>query len=615
MKKITLIIAALVLGGQWLMAQDCTPSSLPYALDFESAVIPAIPDCTLTANEGSGANWVTVNNPGSGFENNTLSYTGTTDAANAWFFTQGLALTAGLPYKITYTYGNNSSDTNEKFKVWLGGTATAAGMANTLATYETVTGAAQATVTTGPFYVSETGTYYIGFNAYSDASQGSLYIDNIAVDNWTCVLPSNLSVTNITTTAAALEWDAVTTGDGVQFYQISVQAGTTAPEPGPTTVTTTAPTYFDLTPATTYTGYVRSFCSGVWSDWTAGVSFVTPACDTFATVPYVQDFESATAPAIPECNVATAGETGGNWVTSFGPGNGFTSNTLAYLGTETAADAWFFTQGVQLEAGSFYKVSYKYGNNGDTTESLTSYLATGPGEAAVENPFGTHTDITGGTPVSFTFGSAVSVPESGVYYLAFHVDSAASEGALYIDDISITPWTCDEPTAITATQITETSTTLTWIAPQDSLPIGYFYGISTTDTPPSDFTMVTGSTVTLADLLPGTTYYFFIKSFCGPVMGEWTLPVSFTTETAAGVAGNDFNTLRVYPNPAKSTLSISNNTVIDSITLHTITGQEILSQDIAGLSADINIERLPIGIYLLSLSSNGAIKTIKVIKE
>lgn len=614
MKKL-LLTSALLLCGQWLLAQDCTPASLPYVQDFESATAPALPDCTLAANGGTGNNWVVANNPGSGFENNALSYTGTTEAANAWFFTQGLALTAGLSYKITYTYGNNNTDTTEKLKIWLGSSAAATGMTTTLVTYDNVTGAAQTTATTGPFTVSETGTFYIGFNAYSEASQGSLYVDNITVDNFTCDLPANLAVTGITTTAATLQWDAVTTGDAVQFYQISVQPGTAAAEVGPTTVTTTAPTFFDLTPATTYTAYVRSFCSGVWSDWTEGETFVTPACNTTATVPYVQDFESVTAPAIPECNVATAGETGGNWTTAVAPGSGFTTNALSYTATDGAADAWFFTQGVQLEAGSYYKISYKYGNNGDTTESLTSYLASGPGEAAVLNPFGTHTGITGGTAVNYMFPNPISVAESGIYYLGFHIDSAASQGSLYIDDISITPWTCDDPTAITVSSITETSATISWTAPEGSLPMGYFYAVSLTDTMPTDFLMSPTTSVTLEDLLPGTDYYFFVQSFCGPVTGEWTTPVPFTTAVAGAVAGHDFNSLQVYPNPAKTIVSISSKTLIDSATLYNITGQEILSQNIAAVSTDINIEKLPAGIYLLSLYSNSATKTIKIVKE
>jgi len=360
---------------------------------------------------------------------------------------------------------------------------------------------------------------------------------------------------------------------------------------------------------------VRSFCTGVWSDWSEGVTFTTPLCDTFATAPYVQDFESATAPAIPECNLAVAAEGANNWVTVNNPGNGFTGNTLVYnADTEAAADAWFFTQGVQLEAGQYYRVSYKYGNDGSTTENLASFLTNGPSDAAIISTFGNHT-VTGGAPVNYNFPSAFSVGVTGVYYLAFHVTSAAGQGSLYLDDISINDWTCDEPTDITVTDITTTGATVSWTAPEGSLPIGYFYWVSESSETPADMTMVMGTSKVLEDLEPSTTYYFFIKSFCGPVIGEYTEGVAFTTQTASGVNEYGFNSLRVYPNPALNSITINSGSVIDTAVLYTITGQKVLTQNIAGTDATLNVEKLPAGIYLLDLSSEGAVKTVKVIKQ
>lgn len=614
MKKILLSLGVL-LCGQWLLAQDCAAVSPPYTINFETATPPTLLDCTLAVNAGSGNNWVTANNPGNGFDNATLVYTGNTETANAWFFTRAIQLEAGQPYKITYKYGNSSATTTEKLKVWMGTAATAAGMTTTLSTYETITGATATSVTTGPHYAVESGVYYIGFNAYSDASQGSLYIDDIDVDVWSCEVPANLSVTNVTTTAATLSWDAVTTGAPTQFYQISVQPGTAEAAPGPTTQETTAPTFFPLTPATVYTAYVRSFCSGIWSDWSEGVVFTTPVCNTFADVPYTQDFELVTPPAIPECNLATAaGDNTNNWVTIASPGSNFTGNTLAYTANTETADAWFFTQGVQLEAGQYYKLTYKYGNDGPTTESFTSFIATGPAALLATSLIGNHT-VTGGETVNFQFPNAFSVPQSGVYYMAFHVTSAASQGSLYLDDISIEDWTCDEPTDVTVSDITTTGATVSWTAPQDSTPMGYFYAYSTTNTPPEDFEMINGTSVDLSTLEPATTYYFFIRSFCGPVIGEWSEATSFTTQTLAGVPQYTFNSLQLYPNPAKNSITISNTTLIDTAVVYTITGQKVMAQQIAATEATLTIGNLPAGMYLLTLSSNGATKTVKVVKE
>jgi len=616
MKNSLLATMSLLFAGAWLHAQECPAVSLPYSLDFESATVPAFPDCATGLNDGQGNSWTIAQNPGSGFTSKTLQYTANTQAANAWFFTKGVLLTAGQPYKITSKYGNSSATAIEKFKISFGTAPTTGAMVTTAATHDNVTGGAPTTVTTGPFYVTETGTYYFGFNVFSEASQASLYVDDITVEEWVCELPANLVVTGITTTAATLSWNAVTTGDAVQFYQISVQPGTGVPIEGPTTVTLTAPTYAPLTPATTYSAYVRSFCSGVWSDWSQGTTFTTPACDTFATVPYLLNFEGATAPALPECTVAAAGGTGTNWQTTAAPGTGFTGNALYYAATDAAADTWFFTKGVQLEAGQYYKLSYKYGNSGTGTESFSLAMATGPGIASVTAAFSEHT-ATGGSITDFVYVNPISVAQSGVYYLAFHATSAAGQGSLFLDDIRIDPWTCDVPTAIAVTpgSVTTTGATLTWTAPQGSITQGYFYGYSTTPTPPDAFTPAPGPTVTLAGLEPGTTYYFFVKSFCGPLMGEWTEPVTFTTEELAGITNVSFTGLKVYPNPAKNSFAIKNNTDIEHAVLYTITGQEVLRLANITNGTEVNIEKLPTGVYLLSLTSGDATKNIKVIKQ
>ncbi|MES2485757.1 MAG: fibronectin type III domain-containing protein [Bacteroidota bacterium] len=614
MKKL-LLSTTFLLACYGASAQDCTAVAPPYSLDFETAVPPALPGCT-TASSSTDNNWAIANNPGSGFENKTLQYTGNSQAAGSWFYTQGITLTAGTAYKITYKYGNNSTTTTEKLKVAYGATATATAMTTTIATYETVNSATATVAVAGPFNVTETGTYYFGFNAFSDASQGKLFVDDITIDIWTCDLPTNLIVTGITTTAATLSWNAVTTGAPVQFYQISVQAGTAAAQPGPTVTVTTAPTYFPLTAAATYTVYVRSFCSGTWSDWTTGVTFTTPVCDTFATVPYLLDFETVTAPALPECTIAVAGETGNNWQTTATPGTGFTGNALSYTAADTAADTWFFTKGIELEAGTYYKISYTYGNGGTGTENLSVALATGPGIASVQTPF-IEQAVTGGTTTAFVYANPITMATTGIYYLAFKAHSAASQGSLFIDDIKVEEWTCNVPTSILVTEgsVTTTGATLTWTAPSESITQGFFYAYSTTSTPPTDFAMATTPTVTLTGLEPGTTYYFFVKSFCGPLMGEWSEPVTFTTEDLVGITDVAFSSLAVYPNPAKTSFSIKNNTAIDSAVLYNMAGQQLLNVAINSTEAQINIEKLPEGIYMLTAYAGGASKTIKVIRQ
>lgn len=159
----------------------CGPSTVPYSQDFESAVAPALPLCTSRENVGTGNNWTVVNNPGSGFTNKTLRYAyNSTNAANAWFYTNGVSLVAGTAYTVGYKYGNNSTTYNENLKVAVGTSAAAASMTTVLADHPGIIGGVAATNTV-TFTPTVDGVYYFGFNAYSIADQYYLFVDNISV--------------------------------------------------------------------------------------------------------------------------------------------------------------------------------------------------------------------------------------------------------------------------------------------------------------------------------------------------------------------------------------------------------------------------------------------------
>ncbi|PJJ67952.1 fibronectin type III domain-containing protein [Chryseobacterium geocarposphaerae] len=163
----------------------CTSIGTPYVLDFESVTTPALPGCTYNVNAGTGNNWTTADAPTDcpGLSTKVLRYAwNSSNAANTWFFTQGLNLTAGTQYTISYKYGNNSTTYVEKLKVAFGTSATAAAMVNAIADYPSINDKTAHTASVN-FTVPTTGIYYFGFNAYSTANQYYLYVDDISVNN------------------------------------------------------------------------------------------------------------------------------------------------------------------------------------------------------------------------------------------------------------------------------------------------------------------------------------------------------------------------------------------------------------------------------------------------
>lgn len=174
-------------NGAWIgpvaFNTQCFPTStLPYLENFETAVVPAMPSCVTAINEGSGNDWVISDDPGYGFTSKTLTYYYDSDyAANAWFFTRGINLTAGQDYNISYRYGCNSTNYEEKMQVMYGTGASSGEMTEMLAEYIDFNGGPyEASI---PFTAPTTGTYYFGFNLFSTANQYNVFVDDILVDN------------------------------------------------------------------------------------------------------------------------------------------------------------------------------------------------------------------------------------------------------------------------------------------------------------------------------------------------------------------------------------------------------------------------------------------------
>jgi hypothetical protein len=139
--------------------------------------------------------------------------------------------------------------------------------------------------------------YVVPKNANGSATCGAANETSFTTMN-TCIAPTGLTASAITTTTATVSWAVVpAAGSG---YQYEVRTSGTpgsggAIASGSTLSGDVNDDVSGLTASTAYTLYVRSICSpGVFSDWSTGYIFNT-ACAT-ATLPQTQGFNSATAP-------------------------------------------------------------------------------------------------------------------------------------------------------------------------------------------------------------------------------------------------------------------------------------------------------------------------------
>src|SRR5690606_23584791 len=121
--------------------------------------------------------------------------------------------------------------------------------------------------------------FRVTYNGNPTNNYPTTYIDDVYYEDLSpCIFPLGIDVTNVTTTAADISWDA-STATGVTGYEYEVRDASGAVVKSGSTTGATSATVTGLDPATEYFVYVRSKCgtsSGIWT--TFPVSFIT-LCD------------------------------------------------------------------------------------------------------------------------------------------------------------------------------------------------------------------------------------------------------------------------------------------------------------------------------------------------
>jgi hypothetical protein len=326
---------------------------------------------------------------------------------------------------------------------------------------------------------------------------------------------------------------------------------------------------------TPYTIYLKSSCKPASAVLSATV---TPSCSA-QNIPYTQNFESITAPAVPACNTVQAVtgalmRTRDNTSTAY---YGFNSKNMI-TGNQNVTDTWYFTQGLNLVAGTTYRLSYKYGGSreapqfvqkmrvyyGNDANSDTNITA-----AEMTTLLADHNDIKE-SPLTFILNFTPTVSQA--YYIGFQAyQNVINNGFLQLDDISVTLGTCIPPTpTMPVGQITSNSAIIAWsAAPNPSDGYEYYFSSSPTapisTTPASGMTAVGNITNLLSGLTPATTYYFWVRSLCGGGdKSQWSASGTFTTLTAP--------VLPCSPNPG----SVDSNGIINVTvgSINNTTGRE-----------------------------------------
>ncbi|HEY8401832.1 MAG TPA: T9SS type A sorting domain-containing protein, partial [Cytophagaceae bacterium] len=70
-----------------------------------------------------------------------------------------------------------------------------------------------------------------------------------------------------------------------------------------------------------------------------------------------------------------------------------------------------------------------------------------------------------------------------------------------------------------------------------------------------------------------------------------------------------------YPNPVRDILNISYSKDISEVAVINMLGQVVISEQVSTTDAKVDMSGLPTGNYLVKVTVDGTVKTIKVVKQ
>ena len=401
--------------------------------------------------------------------------------------------------------------------------------------------------------------------------QPGAVIYNVALSELSCPKPTNLTVSNVTTTSADVAW---TPGDEETSWNFEYKESTDATW---TTVTTNTPSYqlTGLTNATMYDVRVQADCgNGDVSDYRE-TSFLT-ACDVVTNYPYVEGFENglgcwqSVESTYTNYNWETA--TNDSYYTTMVEGSYF---ALARLSNYSAATVRLVSPIFDLTSVTNPYVKFAHAQlewSGDQDEMSVYY------KASVADEWTLLVNYTNSI-ASFTYDSIALPNPSATYQISFVASNSYGHGVA-LDDVQIysdngSGPVITNPTVATnaATGIGQTAATLNaTITNPDNVTISA-KGFEWKTTTGGTFTQIAGTgtgntfTADLTTLTPGTSYTFkaFITyngtttygqemTFTTQQQGQPTEP-SATTADATNVTYNSATLNGSVANPDNVTIT------------------------------------------------------------
>ena len=121
------------------------------------------------------------------------------------------------------------------------------------------------------------------------------------------------------------------------------------------------------------------------------------------------------------------------------------------------------------------------------------------------------------------------------------------------------------------------------------------------------------SLISLTGQTPGSTLYIGVWRYGTTLDGDFQ--VSAYDASLLSNSAFESGSFKSFPNPVKNVLNLSYDKNISNVAVFNIVGQEVMTKVVNANQSQIDMSNLSAGTYLVKVTADNQVKTIKVIKE
>lgn len=309
----------------------------------------------------------------------------------------------------------------------------------------------------------------------------------------------------------------------------------------------------------------------------------------------------------------TSPDTWTNWtLATFNQEVGVNDEYKATIGSLLEPGTYYFATRFQQTGGYYYYGGIDSGNNGNFWDG-TTYLS---GILTVNAPTAPFNDeCTGATPLTvgnvFTdfavTGSTYGAVDSASYVINCDGTSkTVNSGVYYSATVPASGALAIETNAAASNSL------------NDTVLVGFVGNCSSlVDMTCNDNFSGSFSRIMMFGQSPGSTIYIAVykNGAIAPSFAAHQFQISAYYNASLGSDSFDSSRFSYYPNPIQDVLNLSYNQEISNVEVFNLLGQKMISKSIRANEAKIDFTNLPKGVYLVNVSSDNKMKTIKVVKE